>query len=64
MTSPSPENLKTLFEFVLKGFDALSYEEHLDYDIVQSTNPTFNHAVVRINIFREHRQTIQVKQHD
>lgn len=60
VTSPSPENLKTLFEFVFKAFDALGYEEHLDYDIVQSTNPDFNKAIVRVNIFRQHRQTIQV----
>ncbi|KAI9286623.1 GNAT acetyltransferase 2-domain-containing protein [Umbelopsis sp. AD052] len=59
VTSPSPENLKTLFEFIFKGFDALNYEEHLDYDIVQSTNPAFNKAIVRVNIFRQHRQTIQ-----
>ena len=26
VTSPSPENLKTLFEFVFKGFDALNYQ--------------------------------------
>lgn len=60
VTSPSPENLKTLFEFVFKGMDALGYEEHLDYDIAQSTNPDFNKAIVRVNIFRGHRQTIQV----
>jgi hypothetical protein len=42
------------------GFDALEYQEHLDYDLVQSTNPEFNKAVVRVNIFRDHRQTIQV----
>ncbi|CAI2184113.1 17096_t:CDS:10, partial [Funneliformis geosporum] len=59
VTSPSPENLKTLFEFIFKGFDALRYEEHLDYDIIQSTNPDFNKAIVRVNIFRQHRQTIQ-----
>ena len=59
ITSPSPENLKTLFEFVFKGFDALGYEEHLDYDILQSSNPDFQKAVVRVNIFRDHRQTIQ-----
>jgi N-acetyltransferase 10 len=28
ITSPSPENLKTLFEFILKGFDALGYADH------------------------------------
>jgi len=59
VTSPSPENLHTLFEFVFKGFDALNYEEHMDYELVQSTNPEFNKAVVRVNIFHDHRQTIQ-----
>lgn len=60
VTSPSPENLNTFFEFVFKGFDALEYQEHIDYSLVQSTNPDFNKAVVRVNIFRDHRQTIQV----
>ncbi|KAI3660400.1 hypothetical protein MP638_002483 [Amoeboaphelidium occidentale] len=59
VTSPSPENLKTLFEFVLKTFDLLGYEEHTDYDVLQSTNPDFNKAVVRINVYKNHRQTIQ-----
>ena len=59
ITSPSPENLKTLFEFVFKGFDALSYLDHVDYTILQSTNPDFNKAVVRVNVHRQHRQTIQ-----
>lgn len=59
VTSPSPDNLHTLFEFIFKGFDALQYQEHLDYEIIQSLNPDFNKAVVRVNIFKEHRQTIQ-----
>ncbi|KAG1944690.1 RNA cytidine acetyltransferase [Pimephales promelas] len=59
VTSPSPDNLHTLFEFVFKGFDALQYQEHMDYEIIQSLNPEFNKAVVRVNIFKEHRQTIQ-----
>ncbi|KAM7204296.1 nucleolar ATPase [Naviculisporaceae sp. PSN 640] len=59
ITSPSPENLKTLFEFVFKGFDALDYKDHADYTIIQSTNPDFNKAIVRVNIHRNHRQTIQ-----
>lgn len=59
VTSPSPENLKTLFEFILKGFDAILLKEHLDYDIIQSTNAEFNKAIVRINVFRQHRQCIQ-----
>lgn len=59
VTSPSPENLKTLFAFIFKGFDALDYQEHIDYDIIQSTNPEFNNAIVRVDIKRGHRQTIQ-----
>lgn len=59
VTAPSPENLKTVFEFIFRGLDALNYKEHTDYEILQSTNPDFNHAVVRVNIFKDHRQTIQ-----
>ncbi|CED84392.1 duf699-domain-containing protein [Phaffia rhodozyma] len=59
VTSPSPENLKTLFEFIFKGLDALGYEEHQDYDIVQSTKAEWQKAVVRVNVFKGHRQTIQ-----
>ena len=59
ITSPSPENLKTLFEFVFKGFDTLDYMDHVDYTIIQSTNVEFNKAIVRVNIHRQHRQTIQ-----
>ncbi|KAK0425983.1 hypothetical protein QR680_009485 [Steinernema hermaphroditum] len=59
VTSPSPENLKTLFEFIVKGFEAMDYLEHTDYELIQSTDPEFNKATVRINITREHRQTIQ-----
>jgi N-acetyltransferase 10 len=60
ITSPSPENVKTVFEFVIKTFGALGYEEHLDYDVVSSSNPEFRKCVVRVNVFRGHRQTIQV----
>ncbi|XP_059432012.1 RNA cytidine acetyltransferase 2-like [Corylus avellana] len=59
VTAPSPENLKTLFEFVCKGFDALEYKEHIDFDVVKSSSPEFKKATVRINIYRQHRQTIQ-----
>lgn len=59
VTAPSPENLKTLFEFVRKGFESLEYKEHLDYDVVKSSNPEFKKAIVRINIYKHHRQTIQ-----
>lgn len=45
--------------YFFQGFDALEYQEHIDYGLVQSTNPEFNKAVVRVNIFKDHRQTIQ-----
>jgi len=28
VTAPTPENLKSVFEFVFRGLDALNYKEH------------------------------------
>ena len=56
VTAPSPENLRTLFEFIFKGLDQLDYKEHLDYDLVESNNPAFAKAIVRVNVFKNHRQ--------
>lgn len=33
--------------------------DHVDYTILQSTNPDYNKAIIRINVHRQHRQTIQ-----
>lgn len=59
VTAPSPENLKTLFEFVFVGLEALGYKENQHYEIIQSTNPDFNNSVIRVNVFKSHRQLIQ-----
>lgn len=59
VTSPSPENLKTLFEFILKGLEAIHFQQHTDYEVIYSSNNDHNKAIVRINIFRDHRQSIQ-----
>lgn len=59
VTAPHPDNLATLFEFFFKALDALKYEEHSDYEIVQGTSQDAKGAVVRVNLFREHRQTVQ-----
>ncbi|CAJ1456720.1 unnamed protein product [Effrenium voratum] len=59
VTAPSPENLTTVFEFILKGFDALGMKEHQQYELVQAENPELNKALVRVNIFKDHRQTVQ-----
>lgn len=59
VTSPSPENLKTLFEFVVKGLDSMDYKEHIDYNMIESTNPDLHKVIVRVDVFRQHRQTVQ-----
>ncbi|XP_010911901.1 RNA cytidine acetyltransferase 1 isoform X1 [Elaeis guineensis] len=65
VTAPSPENLKTLFEFVCKGINALEYKEHLHYDVVKSADPDLKKATVQINVYKQHRQTIKyLKPHD
>eukprot|EP01006_Ploeotia_vitrea_P017304 TRINITY_DN48402_c0_g1_i1.p1 TRINITY_DN48402_c0_g1~~TRINITY_DN48402_c0_g1_i1.p1 ORF type:complete len:949 (+),score=72.26 TRINITY_DN48402_c0_g1_i1:1-2847(+) len=59
VTSPAPENIKTFFEFVVKGLEALEYTNKDHFEVVQSTNPAYHKAVVRINVFKDHRQTVQ-----
>jgi N-acetyltransferase 10 len=59
VTSPSPENLRTFFAFLFVGFDALDFQEHIDYEIIQSTDQAMSGVIVRVNIFRNHRQTVQ-----
>jgi N-acetyltransferase 10 len=34
VTAPSPENLKTCFEFVIDGLKALNYVEHMDFEVI------------------------------
>lgn len=33
VTAPSPENLKTVFEFIVAGLKVLKYNEHLDFEV-------------------------------
>ncbi len=62
MTSPAPENLKILFEFILKGFNTLDYQDHIDYDIQYSSNDHKEKIIIQLTIHRpkQHRQIIQV----
>jgi N-acetyltransferase 10 len=65
VTAPHPENLRTFFEFVVRGLKALAFVEHTDFEVVASTNAEFNHAPVRVSIKKSHRQTVQyVQPHD
>ncbi|XP_042427607.1 RNA cytidine acetyltransferase 1-like [Zingiber officinale] len=59
VTAPSPENLKTLFDFVCKGINALEYKEHLHYTVTKSDEPDLKKSTVKIDIYKQHRQTIQ-----
>ncbi|ORC87723.1 N-acetyltransferase 10 [Trypanosoma theileri] len=64
-TAPSPENLQTFFEFVVRGLQEQGYKERTDFEAMQSTNVEFSKCIVRINLFREHRQTVQyISPHD
>ncbi|KMT04511.1 hypothetical protein BVRB_8g181730 isoform C [Beta vulgaris subsp. vulgaris] len=59
VTAPSAENLRSLFDFVLRGLRVLNIEEHTQFDVVRSTDPVLRKAITQINIFKEHRQIIQ-----
>ncbi|XXQ37679.1 RNA cytidine acetyltransferase [Plasmodiophora brassicae] len=58
--APSVENLSTLFQLVFKGFDALDYAEHVDYEIIKSKTTG---DVIKVNVHRDNRrQTVQFVQ--
>ena len=61
VTAPSPENLQTTFEMLLIGLKALEYEEHTDFDVVYSQGEGHGNVKfpIRVNIFKEHRQTVE-----
>ena len=58
ITAPSPENLKTFFEFLIKGLNALNYVEHKDY-IIQEGTGEFKGSIISIDIIKNHKQTIR-----
>jgi len=58
ITAPSPENLKTFFEFLIKGLNALNYTEHKDY-IIQEGTGDFKGSIISIDIIKDHKQTIK-----
>lgn len=59
VTAPSPENLKSVFEFLILGLKALKYVEHMDFETLQEHRGEAGKVVVRLNIFKNHRQTVQ-----
>lgn len=68
ITAPSAENVLTVFEFIEIGLQSLGYLEHKHFELVRSktidsrVGGDFSHSVsrlIRVNIFKDHRQTIQ-----
>uniref|UniRef100_T1K0U0 RNA cytidine acetyltransferase n=1 Tax=Tetranychus urticae TaxID=32264 RepID=T1K0U0_TETUR len=59
VTSPSPENLKTFFEFVIKGLSALHLKQNFDFDIINSNEPSHNKSIVMVCILNQFNQKIQ-----
>ncbi|XP_045614608.2 RNA cytidine acetyltransferase isoform X1 [Procambarus clarkii] len=59
VSSPSPENLNTLFEFVLKGLNIMGYEEHMNYQVLRSSDPQFSKCVMRVVVTRDRQQVVQ-----
>jgi len=57
VTAPSPENLKTFFEFVIIGLKSLNYREKFDFDIFYGDKDLKN-VVVKVVIFKDHKQMI------
>ena len=59
VTAPSPDNLKTLFEFVCIGLELLDFKDRQDYERVYSNNKEYERAVLRIDVFKRHTQFVQ-----
>ena len=60
VTAPTPENVQTLFQFVVRGLTELGYKERRDFETMVSSNPDYaKNTILRVNIFKQHRQTVQ-----
>lgn len=60
VTAPSPDNLLTLFQFICIGLELLEYKERQDFDRVFSSNKEYDKAIIRIDIFKHHKQFIRL----
>lgn len=61
VTAPEPENLVSVFDFILRGLAALKYQEHLDFTISYNAAQGRDQikCVTGIEIHRDHRQSIK-----
>ncbi|KAH8063332.1 pyruvate carboxylase [Aureococcus anophagefferens] len=67
VTAPSPENVGTVFEFLLVGLEALHYSEHGDYEVLKHRTDGGDDVPVRVNVYTKkdggERTTRQVVQY-
>ncbi|CAJ1937433.1 unnamed protein product [Cylindrotheca closterium] len=61
LTAPEPENLVSVFDFLVRGLVALKYQEHMDYSVTYSnaSGRESIKCITAIHIHRSHRQVIQ-----
>ncbi|KAH8740787.1 hypothetical protein FG386_002749 [Cryptosporidium ryanae] len=69
ITAPTPENVITVFEFIEIGLISLGYVEHKHFELVRSKLGHESNVggesrnsvsrLIRVSVFKEHRQTIQ-----
>lgn len=61
VTAPAPENLVSVFDFVVRGLEALHYREHADYTVARNAarGRDETKGVTAVCVHREHRQVIR-----
>jgi len=62
VTAPEPENVVAVFDFVIRGLNALRYQEHMDYTISYHAEKTGREqikCIVGIEVHKGHRQSIR-----
>ncbi|KAL3316606.1 N-acetyltransferase 10, partial [Cichlidogyrus casuarinus] len=57
VTAPSPENVTTLFDFLIRGLKALDYEEHIDFHVMRALHQKNIVSAIEV-VKRSYRQTI------
>lgn len=58
VTAPTPDNLKTFFEFAIVGLEALGFQKSLHFEVIKSGERNSD-PVVRINFYAKHKQIVQ-----
>ena len=63
VTAPSPENLNPVFKFLISGLEAMKYQQHIDFEIIQRVeksnqngangSPASSNAALRVNVFKD-----------